>query len=189
MKAVFYILALFLVLGCGARKTYTSIVTADHNTDLAATGEKKKDLQQNSSSEVSGQKEKVTVTETAKTNGKATPIDPNKPMDVIQDGNKTTINNGTWETGSENTKTETKEKETTRQKDTTTVQLKEAEKQTVTLKEQEKVKAKAKVTAKEQFNYLSLSIVLILLAIPVLYYLFKRRKDENTKDIPSGELE
>ena len=97
MKNLFYVLALLLIIGCGARKSNTSTEDSSSKTDIAAAAETSADLQQNSSSEVTGSKEKETVTETQKTSGKATPINPDKPLEVIHpDGSKTSILNGTW---------------------------------------------------------------------------------------------
>lgn len=181
MKTAFYLLALILVLGCGARKSETNVTTTDRNTELAATGEKTADLVQNSANEVTGQKEKTTVTETQSNSGKATPVNPDKPMEIIQDGNKTTIHNGTWETGSEKTKTETKEKETTHKKDTLATSIKQAEKQAVTLKEQEKTADLTKAVDKKQYNFLPAGITAAVILALILLFILKRRNDEKAK--------
>lgn len=189
MRNLFYLLALFVIMGCGARKSNLTTEDTAGKTDIAAVAETNTTLQHNSSSEATGNKEKETVTETQKTSGKATPINPDKPMVVVHpDGSKTSIVNGIWETGSEHTKTETKEKEATHRKDTVATNDKEVDKSTIKATVKTKNSTKAKETDREQFNYFPYIIAILLLFL-IWYFILKRRKDEKNKNIPSRSLE
>lgn len=189
MKNLFYVLALFLIMGCGARKSNTTTEDSSSNTDIAAASETSTDLQQNSSIEVTDIKYKQTITETQKTSGKATPINPDKPLEVIHpDGSKTSILNGTWEAGSESTKTETKEKETTHLKDTIATSAKQVNKSAIKATVKTKDSKKAKATDREQFNYFPYIVAIVLLSL-IWFFILKHSKDEKAKNIPSGSLE
>lgn len=189
MKNLFYVLALLLIMGCGARKSNTTTEDSSINTDIAAASETSADLQQNSSIEVTDIKYKQTITETQKTSGKATPINLDKPLEVIHaDGSKTSILNGTWETGSESTRTDTKEKETTHLKDTIATNAKQVNKSSLKVTEQINDSKKAKETDREQFNYFPYFVGILLLFL-IWYFILKRSKDEKAKNIPSGSLE
>lgn len=154
---------IFLFLACGSRKSEIEKQEYENKSELK---EKEKAI-------VTTDSQKVTTTQSNKITGTFIPIDPNNPM-IIEDenGKKTTVHNGKWETGKE-TKT-AKTVEDVKQK-------KEITKERQASKENSGSSKLKKTDKKEYKGYFPL-LIGILLCIIIWFFILRKNRNENNKD-------
>lgn len=159
-KYILIVVSLFLVLACGSRKMEVEKQEYENKSDLK---EKEKAI-------VTTDAKKVTTSQSNKISGTFIPINPNSPM-IIEDenGKKTTVHNGKWETGKE-TKT-TKTVEDVKQKKESTKELKASNKNTGS--------SKLKKTQKEEYKGYFPLLIVILLCIIIWFFILRNNRNEK----------
>lgn len=151
---------IFLFLACGSRKSEIEKQKYENKSDLK---EKEKAI-------VTTDAQKVTTTQSNKISGTFIPIDPNNPMTIEdENGKKTTVHNGKWETGKE-TKT-TKTVEEVKQKTESTKELLASNKNSGSIK--------AKKTEREEYKGYFPFLICILICIIIWFFILRNMRNEN----------
>ena len=159
-KYIVIVVTLFLVLACGARKSEVEKQEYENKTDLK---EKEKAI-------VTTDSKKVTTSQSNKISGTFIPIDPNNPMTIEdENGKKTTIHNGKWETGKESNTTKTVED--IKQKKESSKELQASNKNSGS--------SKAKKTEKEEYKGYFPLLIGILLCIIIWFFILRNKRNEN----------
>lgn len=154
---------IFLFLSCGSRK---SVIEKQEY-------ENKSDLKEKENVIVTTDSQKVTTTQSNKITGTFIPIDPNIPMTIEdENGKKTTVHNGKWETGKETNTTKTVED---------IKQKMEGTKERKALIENSG-SSKLKKTDKEEYKGYFPLLIIILICIIIWFFILKDNKNENNKD-------
>lgn len=176
----YIILLIFLACaGCGTRKTETSILQHDISAAITEQG-----TQQASEVKASGtlqlqQKQTNQTTAAVKQTGTFTPSDPTQPMTIIDaQGNATTIYNGKWETGTEQTRSEKQEFETNLARDS----LNSTSQMSGTYKAKSDIHASGREKNKNtdrKYSFLEPVAFTIACIILFWYFVIKRKTDED----------
>ena len=180
MKKILFLLMVIMAIGCGTRKTETSLLETKTQSETLVQAEKITDLKAQAGSSAVITNEKEVIAQSEEQCDTYTPIDPDKPMSIVdKDGNKKTIYNGKLETGNKRSGSRTKEKEISTKKDTamSTTQMSGTYKNKAALKSSGKQKNK-----KTDCDYSMLPALLFagMLVILFFYFILKRRTNENT---------
>lgn len=160
MKNIITLMIIFLFLGCGARKSEVEKQEYENKSELRG---KEKAI-------VTTDAKKVTTTQSNKVSGTFIPIDPNNPMTIEdENGNKTTVHNGKWETGKETNTTKTVED--IKQKKESTKELQASTKNSGS--------SKAKKTEKEEYKGYFPLLICILLCVIIWFFILRNKRNEN----------
>jgi len=179
MKYILIFILFVAVLGCGTRKTETTVLQHDISAAVSVEGKQQASDVKASGSLQMQQKALTEITAAVKQSGTFTPSDPTKPMTIIDaQGNATTIYNGKWETGTEQTRSKKQVTENNQVKDTTMSTTKMSGTYKGTADIHASVKEKNKKTNRKYslFEPIAFGIACVIL---FWYFVIKGRKDED----------